>query len=319
MTDHILHEFAVDPGSIQTVTRLREVLNTFGIEHGRLISRFPKKWRKKVFKHCARSPDVSSGSYMDANRIDAYLTMLEKHALVSTSRPLGTSNSWLENAVLAHKLEPFHAIITDEEGGGLQHGILPVSHLLPEDELWDVSREIEVERKPEALARAISPLLKMSDEILFIDPFFDLAESRFKECLIEYLGHALDAGDNKIIEVHCSILTEGLLVQGQVDSFENYCRHHLSSAIPRGTSVECFQWSESLFGRGFHYRHVLTERGGLRVDWGLDRSKDHRQGEFTDIILMDAKFCKKRLNEFKKHRNTPAMCLASVVVDGIGT
>jgi hypothetical protein len=109
------------------------------------------------------------------------------------------------------------------------------------------------------------------------------------------------------------------MVRGRVGSFESYCKHHLAPVLLAGVKVTCVHWPESLFGQGFHYRNVLTERGGLRVDWGLDRSKDHKDGEFTDMALMDGGFCQERRAKFRMHRNNPAMCLASVVVEGART
>ena len=48
----MIYEFAVDPSAVNNWQRFRYIYDQCGVEHGRLISRFPHKWRKMVIAAC---------------------------------------------------------------------------------------------------------------------------------------------------------------------------------------------------------------------------------------------------------------------------
>ena len=46
----MFHEFAIDPATLSTWQSYRYTIEKFGVEHGRLIARFPRFWQQLVYK-----------------------------------------------------------------------------------------------------------------------------------------------------------------------------------------------------------------------------------------------------------------------------
>ena len=63
-----------------------------------------------------------------------------------------------------------------------------------------------------------------------------------------------------------------------------------------GVKLSIHRWERLPQGEGLHPRYILTERGGIRLDWGLDTG---RQGETTDVSLLDATLWQKRWESFQ--------------------
>jgi hypothetical protein len=99
----MLHEFAVDPETLSTWKNAKDLLDRFGVENGRIIAEYPKRWKRLVYKICEKSYRS-----VDLKRIEEKLT----GKLFSAGRPFDTGLSWLENSETQHKEKPFHAIIS---------------------------------------------------------------------------------------------------------------------------------------------------------------------------------------------------------------
>lgn len=65
----MIHEFAIDPVAMNNWQNFRYLNDNFGVEHGRLISRFPKKWTKMVCNACNDNYDCGKISTIDRKRI----------------------------------------------------------------------------------------------------------------------------------------------------------------------------------------------------------------------------------------------------------
>lgn len=110
----MLFEYAVEPQAIgsswQTFLYLIE---KFGFDRGRLISRLPGKWEKKVIQAAKEAgvPDIRMASIIERLRN-------AKLAVVDLNRPYDSEKSWIENALTEHGRAPFHAIIARQNLGG---------------------------------------------------------------------------------------------------------------------------------------------------------------------------------------------------------
>jgi hypothetical protein len=62
-------------------------------------------------------------------------------------------------------------------------------------------------------------------------------------------------------------------------------KHRLAEIIPRGTTLRAFHWLRKTGGKKFHPRFILTERGGLHYDYGLDAGEG--PADTTIVTLMD--------------------------------
>lgn len=101
----MLHEFAVDPEALSDWQSYRYLVEKFGVEHGRLISRFPKDWKRRVYDACSGCGDV------EKKRIEVGLKSIDPRLIV-TGRPYGQAPAWLVNAEAEHASQPFRAVIS---------------------------------------------------------------------------------------------------------------------------------------------------------------------------------------------------------------
>ena len=62
----MLHEFAIEPTVIRSWDRLQFYMSNFGVEHGRLIARYPKKWERLVNEGLSHCKDVEKKRIVEA-------------------------------------------------------------------------------------------------------------------------------------------------------------------------------------------------------------------------------------------------------------
>ncbi|MCP4350034.1 MAG: hypothetical protein GY795_31530 [Desulfobacterales bacterium] len=289
----MLYEYGLDPECLNDWNSFRFFMDKFGISHGRLISQFPKSWVKKVHEAC------HNFSFIQKQKMEIELTRIKKQALIKSGRAFDNSKTWKANAIEQHYIKPFHAVITDENENNTDSDfMLNASQITPDTSLWKVSRERAVPRTAIEMGNAIEPLLKMSNRILFIDKLFEPATKRWQESLFHFIESAIqDRKKYPEFEYHFQINEDNLMIGGSKVNFENYCNKHLGNVIPAGVKLKLVRWSQKESGEGFHARYILTEKGGIRIDWGLDTGK---QGQTTDISLLDMDLWGKRWNSFQE-------------------
>lgn len=269
----MIHEFAVDPDALAGWQNFRYVVENFGISQGRLISRFPKDWRKMVLKACEDCRDVEKKKITVAlERIDA--------KLFNGGRSYDKNVGWIPNALFSHASDPFRAIITTAERAG-STGHLDVESLSDDEETWAVPRGGAVPRTAADMTAAAEKLLRCSAEIVFVDPHFG-SEARFGKPLAAMIRRTCD-GERvpKRFEYHLNAKS----IPGQEFSQQlERQRSHLR--IPPRVKLVFVRWNQLDEGDTLHARYILTEKGGLRFEHGLDEGNP---GETTDIECLATK------------------------------
>jgi hypothetical protein len=284
----MIHEFALDPEVLNSWQSFRFFIDQFGIDTGRMISRYPGKWKRLVYEACANCGDI------DLKRIESSLQRVEDK-LLKKSRPYANQYTWLENVTKDHKRTPFHAIISGINPSNLSF-ILIGDNIEEKTSLWNVERECSVLRKAEILADTISPLLLCSTKILFVDPHFDPDEKRYRRCLKAFLD-LLQKNEYhpEIIEYHIS----GRI---QHNRFLTTCLQNVQKLIPSGFELVIKRWDKTDTGDKLHPRYVLTERGGIRVEHGLDEGNS--PGATTDISLLADNLYKERWKDYHEETSS---------------
>jgi hypothetical protein len=281
----MIHEFSLDPGVAQDWQSLRYVLDQSGFPHGRLISEYPKEWRRMAYEAAAK---ISTP--VNAKRVEVLL-QAAKSKLLPGARHYDPNRDWLPNAVEQHRTRPFRAIISNENPMGHDAVLIPEA-LTETTPLWHTQRETKVPRTAAALSNAVSVLLKQSREVLLVDQHFDPDEKRFQRTLQSFIGAALSAVPKKRIEYHLKIQRKL-----STERFRTGCESQLPQLIPVGVVIRFIRWQARKEGEDFHPRYVLTERGGIRIDAGLDEGK---KGETTDISLLPNELYQKRWQEYQR-------------------
>ena len=203
------------------------------------------------------------------------------------------NQDWLSNAE-AQQLasNPFRAIIASTNPRG-HPTVLLAGEVEDSDPLWEVSREECIERSPQALAKCASKLLRISREILILDPYFDPQIARWRATLQEILAKAdLTTRAMKRLELHSSSQRSGT-----TDHWTGECRSWLPRLIPHGVTLRVVRWTQRPHGEKIHPRYILTEIGGIRYDVGIDEG---RQGETTDVSLLDLVLYRQRWDELQE-------------------
>jgi hypothetical protein len=294
----MIHEFAIDPVAMNNWQNFRYLNDNFGVEHGRLISRFPKKWTKMVCNACNDNYDCGKISTIDRKRIVERLKNI-KHKLVRLKRRYNSEKEWLENAEEQHSISEFRAIISINNPNG-QPYILNAYDIDETNYLWNVPREKVVRRKANELAACAMMLLMASKEIIFIDPHFNPTKSRFTETFSHLIDFAFENKRPQRLELH----VEHTDRSASFEVWENNCQNKLPQIVPKGYILKVMRWTERNEGDKQHPRYVLTEIGGIRYDYGLDEWDGEGEGKTTDVSLLAQNVYKLRWNDYQNDTTT---------------
>lgn len=272
----MIHEFALDPrilGRWETYDRL---VNDCGVEHGRLISEFPNRWKKMVWEAVLSSPSVTA---MESQRIEFHLQHLVGPKFVQSNRRYDFHNpNWLQQAEQAHDAgKPFRAIVTNENPRKRSEVIVATELNREIDARWRVPRLDTIPRTAEKLAEIAGPLFTISTAVRLVDPYFAPEMGRYRKSLEALLRCLVRQRPRvRLVEVH-------LEERSTREFFEGKCTELCASCVPRGMQLKLFRWKELNPGERLHRRLVLTDKGGIGIEGGLDVGKE---GETTDVYLL---------------------------------
>lgn len=284
----MLFEYAVEPQAIgsswQTFLYLIE---KFGFDRGRVISRLPDKWEKKVIQAAKEAgvPDIRMASIIERLRN-------AKLAIVDFGRPYDSEKSWIDNALTEHQRSRFHAILALQDPGG-NAVVLPVADVNEQQPLMAVAQDRAISREGESIAGALSGFLRASTRILFVDPFFDPYNARYRNTLRACLAVVKAGNSGAACEIHYRYHNN----KPANSELEREAARLFNGVIPHGLALSVYCWREQNGGADFHARYLLTERGGVGIDAGFSAEGGHQT---TDMHLMSFVLSQARLAAFAR-------------------
>ena len=284
----MLFEYAVEPQAIgSSWQNFRYLIEKFGFDRGRLISRFPGKWEKKVIQAAKEAgvPDIRMASIIERLRN-------AKLAVVDRDRPYQSDKSWIDNAVAEHQRMPFHAILAQQSLAG-NGAVLSAADVDDQQPLMAVSQDRAVLRESGAVAGALNGFLRSGSRIMFVDPFFDPYNARYKSTLRACLAVVKANNPHAICEIHYRYHDN----KPANAELENAAADLFVGVIPEGLAISMFCWRERQGGADFHARYLLTDRGGVGIDAGFSAEGAHQA---TDMHLMSPALSEARLNAFAR-------------------
>lgn len=265
----MLHEYAVEPKAIgSSWQNFRYLIEKFGFDRGRLISRFPGKWEREVYAAAAQMKPTERA------RLEIALQQAKQSKFLRSGRPYDPAiGSWSQNAVAQHAVAPFHAIIAEQNPAAHPQVVTidDVDELHPlmiSDHTW------EVERVGTTLASELGPLLKSANTVLFVDRFFDISKARYQETLKACLGVIQDSGG---AGVRCEIHFCDHDSRPTLEIIERDAHKWVRGVLPAGMSLTLFAWKERPGGADFHARDLLTDIGGMNVEAGFSAEGPHQK------------------------------------------
>lgn len=279
----MIHEYAVEPESLFSLERCKMVLDNCGIHKARLIAEFPGDWKKRAVESVRAFYSSVDGSEVKLkSAVDRLTGTRVKDKLIRRDRSYkADTKRWLDNALDQHKILPFSAILANEKVGDLEY-VLPVDELGDNIPLWEVPTQKICRRKAAELCNCARMLLRISKEVLFVDAYFDPTERRFRNTL----SHFLETARSEMKQV---TRAEYHMLEPKygISELQGYAGNLLPKEIPKSMSLTILVWQKRTPGDSIHARYILTERGGIGFDFGLDEALDFHEGESTDVRILD--------------------------------
>jgi hypothetical protein len=323
----MIHEFAVEPEVISSWGDFLIFVDlSWGVEYGRLISEFPRDWKSMVYRNCEKRA-VNKPGVMNLKRITERLNDSEYlgKRMARLDRGYNPVMPWLRNAEDQHISRKFHAIIATSNPD--QHPKVLLSADINSDcKLWKVDPRCRCKRNPESLAQCAKLLLEMSEDIVFVDPYFEFMETdlkriedygkrtdRFTDTLRELINFSFRGKYPRSITLHASYKKDQGKDKAQsLERWRRDCSDRLSCLLPGGASIQVFKW-QRIFGRQrLHPRFVLTELGGIYYEGGLDC--DPSGEDQTMVIILSDDLHKITWRDFQV-KSTPFRFIDRIEVD----
>lgn len=257
-------EFALDPEIAVRIAELKLLLSKFGFYEGRFISRFPRGWVALALEGVA-DPNLRK-------RIEVLLKRAkEECAFLPSGRTYDGKRLWIENAVEQHSANPFNTVVSVAKRPGVVH----IDDLDPTS--FHGSRDARVTASVENVMSAIRPLLSLSGYLVLIDPYFRPWATNTKKLLEEVLTESFGA--------RCISFTAFVSVKEWLTSLDR-AESLMADSLPRslgGTRdfrvVVCDDLGTTSH---LHARYLFSEKGGVRLDKGLQTSPAQVDLSFID-------------------------------------
>lgn len=284
----MLFEYAVEPQAIgSSWQNFRYLIEKFGFDRGRLISRLPSKWEKSVIKAAKEAgvPDIKMASIVERLRG-------AKLSVIDYGRSYNSERSWIDNALIEHNRAPFHAIIAQHSLAG-NAAVLPVGDIDEQQPYMAVAQCRAVPRESVSIAEALSGFLRASSRIVFVDPFFDPYNARYKSTLRACLNVVKKKNPSATCEIHYRYHDN----KPANTELEKEAAKLFIGVIPDDLVVSVYCWRQKKGGADFHARYLLTDRGGVSVDAGFSAEGGHQT---TDMHLLSGEMTQTRLAAFAR-------------------
>lgn len=265
-----IHQFAIEPELISQWPYFQLLWEDFGAQQGRWIAEYPAGWRKKV-KNLALKSD-KHGPIRASAIADRILQ--DRLKIVSCQEPYDPPTTWQKNC---DPNPAFKCILVEQKEPGTSRPI-PIADLDKSVSPYLVQRQFEINRSNEEIAELFRSLVTHSDKLVMIDPYYSSGDTRWTNTITLILEKYPWL---KEIHIHCSPNIFEPAVQIR------HAERHLLPYLPAGCTIKINHWKQKQGGQLPHGRFVLTDRGGIQLDPGLDSG---HSGEKTQWTLMDHNF-----------------------------
>lgn len=266
-------EYALDPKLLNNWQSFRYFTGNFGIPKGKLISRYPKHWKRMVYE------SLNECGGIERKKIEESLKQLDSRSrlIPRPNHQWNKSQDWLINAEAEHLRKPFQAIIASDNPRG-NNRVLIGDDLDHDTPLWRAETQVDIARDATTMASSIALLLGVSRVLIFIDPHFGPEKLRYRRPLQAFLETALQNRTIALtrIEYHTQ-------ENPSYEYFSQECQKWFPTLIPIGLEVYFKRWCQKQDGDILHDRFILTDIGGVQFTVGLDEGKP---GEKTSIQIL---------------------------------
>jgi hypothetical protein len=273
----MIFEYALEPELVSTWgnrSDFRYYITKFGIGTCRLVSRYPKRWKRLIWE------SFSSQNDMERKRLEEMIMRLSEKMIIRSEAIWNADLSWLENAEEENSRLPFHAIIA-RSNPRKSECILTSENIGSEQiSLWSNPKGLVIKRNAKDMAVAVSSLLSNCSEVVFVDPHFGPENKRHVRPLVAFLRIMVNNQVRELVK-RIEVYTSD---KADITFFHKTCIDNLTKIIPKGLRVKFCRLKQQESGDKLHNRYILTDIGGVRFDIGLDEGI---KGETDDVSLLD--------------------------------
>ena len=243
----MIQEYALEPEIVASWhDRLvgQFFFNQFGYGTGRVISRYPKRWRQLVWEAFQANFGNTAGE-LGSKRVEEVLAQLTSPQIRRPSCIWCDTCGWLENAEKENVRRPFHIILARDNPRNRPeivrlHDLLDV---LPES--WKAPNSIIVDRTATSMADGVGAMLRCATRIFFVDPHFRASKSKFRNPLAEFLRNVRTDVSQVTIELHTGHVTDNA---PDWDTFLRECNQYLPRLVPTGLTLTVRRWKNRTGG-----------------------------------------------------------------------
>jgi len=267
----MIKEFALEPDVLATSFRdFSYFIEKFGVAQGRVISRFPKDWKRMVYQ----AAQASLGGTRELSRIEIRLKEIKDDVLIESRRPSGEGTQpWLTRALAEHTRLPFSGIIA-RENQTAHPEVMISADLDDNDPRFQASGQEHINRTSNEIVECVSLLLNASKTVKLIDPFFNPARGRWRRMLGLVMARLNSNSQTGVtLEIHRS--DDGTLL----GNMQGYFDTTIPNIRPAGISIQVFLHPMAVM----HNRFILTNVGGASYHTGLDDNEDGNSTP-TDLV-----------------------------------
>lgn len=308
----MIYEYAVDPSLLTAWVIANDVglAPQFGLDHRRVVADFPSNWDGEATGALLERFEWDDGdpNYLDArNRLDALLAFMRPKV---RRGQVAAKDPWLRQAVEAHDIEPFHAILT---GGALPGNDAVITPSVIQDlrnERWYLPTIDVTTKTAEALATQLAPFLRAASQIVLVDPYFKADKQGYPEVLGLLIQQALVMRSQERPRPEITVMTgvgdrdqpaAGVALEEQLRREAAHrcgkAKELLGAHIPAGISVKFVCIAQFEGGDQVHNRLLLTDVGGAIIPYGTQALGER---VFDDITPMYAGQYRTRWRQYGK-------------------
>ena len=267
----MLYTYAIEPDALANWDQCRLILGLMGFQHGRAIVAYPnrKRWKALVRAACREKRELGDLARRRVLRkLDQSNAKLVRLNLEYDDSLEPVAERWIRNAVDRQTAEfPFHAILASRNPTDHPDVVLDAD-IDESHSRFVVAREQPVLREPAELVAHVATLVRNSRE-----PSISRWRPILRAC-IELAGQSIR--DNPSVTIHTLAWNR---TPTDVEDFRGVCLRQIPDMLSgRITSVRIRCWRRrDQAPHDFHARYLLTDRGGYRLDKGLDQERGVEQ------------------------------------------
>ena len=274
--------FAIEPTAFEDYKDCL-LLERFGFHEGRFIAEYPRKWRRAVYEHLDRLPDVKRKQAIES--FEKY----SRDRFAPVSFEFAPTKPWLENAKDLKRI----AAVADVIFARNNAGDFPTPDNVDHKYFSKLGgRQTEVLSSASGYADAAKMLLLLSHEIVVVDPYFGRLDNRYQRVFERFVQTALSGR-------RCRSFVFFSMEDGStsLEQMRRGAKQFFSSATRQGIDIKFHVLRDT--GKqeaDNHGRFLISIKGALKFDRGFDEEKIPRLRKVDALDTpMHDKLCRQYL------------------------